>query len=192
MTVKKLVERPLKGNSLWAFPCDYTVIDIETNGLSPKTSEILEISALKFRSDKLTDSFSTLIKPTQRINWYITNLTGITDDMVKDAPKISDALSLFYNFIGNDILIGHNINFDINFLYDNLLKHNNIIFTNSFVDTLRIARVALPNLINHKQTTIAQYYKISTDGVHRALKDCEICNACYTELKRELFKGLNN
>lgn len=181
------MERKFKGKSLFAFPSDYTVVDIETNGLYD-VCEIIEVSALKYRGEVLTDSFSSLIKPTQRISWFITRLTGITDRMVENAPDITDVMREFYAFIGDDILIGHNVHFDVNFLYDNLWRHNGLILDNSFVDTLRLARKALPQLPNHKQTTVAEYYGIATDGAHRALRDCEICNACYLNLKRELSK----
>lgn len=184
------MERKYKGQSLLAFPENYTVVDIETNGMVSGTCEIIEVSAIKVRNEIVQNSFSTLIKPMQPINWFITRLTGITDEMVKNAPDITEAMQAFYDFIGNDILVGHNVNFDINFLYDNLLMHNGLILGNSFVDTLRLARKALPYLPNHKQTTIAEYYKIEIDGAHRALRDCEICNACYLNLKRELLEKL--
>jgi len=182
------MNRKFKGHSLFAFPCDYTVVDIETNGLISGTCEIIEVSALKVRNEIIKDSFSTLIKPTGPINWFITRLTGITDEMVENAPDANEVLQNFYEFIGKDTLIGHNVNFDVNFLYDNLWVHNGLILDNSFVDTLRLARRALPALPDHKQTTIAEYYGIATDGAHRALRDCEICNACYLNLKRELTK----
>lgn len=181
------MERKFKGKSLFAFPSDYTVVDIETNGLYD-VCEIIEVSALKYRGEVLTDSFSSLIKPTQRISRFITRLTGITDGMVENAPDITDVMREFYAFIGDDILIGHNVHFDVNFLYDNLWRHNGLILDNSFVDTCRLARKALPQLPNHKQTTVAEYYGIATDGAHRALRDCEICNACYLNLKKELSK----
>lgn len=180
------MERKFKGASLFAFPSDYTVVDIETNGLMADVCEIIEVSALKFRNEKLQDSFSTLIKPTEHISRFITSLTGITDAMVENAPDITDVMQEFYAFVGKDILIGHNVNFDVNFLYDNLWRHNGLVLDNPFVDTLRLARKALPHLPNHKQATVAAYYGISTDGAHRALRDCEICNACYLNLKREL------
>ncbi|MDE6293569.1 MAG: exonuclease, partial [Clostridiales bacterium] len=78
-------ERVFKGQSLFAFPSDYTVVDIETNAIS-SDSEIIEVSALKCRGDTVTDSFSSLIKPSEPIGWFITQLTGITDDMVENAP----------------------------------------------------------------------------------------------------------
>ena len=186
------MEREHKGKSLFEFPSDYTVVDIETTGLYAGESEIIEVSALKFRGDVFCSSFSSLIKPSKHIDWFITNLTGINDDMVKDAPDIKTVMQEFYDFIGKDILIGHNVNFDINFLYDNLLRHNDLILDNSFVDTLRLARKTLPQLHNHKQSTVAEYYGISTDGAHRALRDCEICNACYLNLKKALFPIFGN
>ncbi len=180
------MERKFKGKSLYAFPSDYTVVDIETNGLVSGVCEIIEVSALKVRGETIRDSFSSLIKPNEPINWFITQLTGITDEMVENAPDVNEVMQAFYDFIGKDILIGHNVNFDVNFLYDNLWVHNGLILDNPFVDTLRLARKALPSLPDHKQTTIAAYYGITTDGAHRALRDCEICNACYLNLKREL------
>lgn len=174
---------------MFEFPSDYAVVDIETNGLASDVCEIIEVSALKYRNEVLQDSFSSLIKPTQPINWFITRLTGITDAMVENAPDVTEVLEKFYAFIGNDILIGHNVNFDVNFLYDNLWIHNGLILDNPFVDTLRLARKALPHLQNHKQTTIAEYYGIETVGAHRALRDCEICNACYLNLKKQLLRG---
>ncbi len=182
------MERKFKGQSLYAFPSDYTVVDIETNGISSGVCEIIEVSALKVRNEVVRDGFSSLIKPSEPINWFITNLTGITDAMVENAPDINEVMQKFYDFIGDDILIGHNVHFDVNFLYDNLWLHNGLVLDNSFVDTLRLARKALPFLHNHKQTTVAEYYGIATDGAHRALRDCEICNACYLNLKRELLK----
>ncbi len=182
------MQRKFKGQSLFAFPSDYSVVDIETNGLISGTCEIIEVSALKVRDGVVRDSFSSLIKPTEPISRFITSLTGITDEMVENAPDIADVMQKFYGFIGKDILIGHNVNFDVNFLYDNLWLHNGLVLDNAFVDTLRLERRALPSLSNHKQTTIAEYYGIATDGAHRALRDCEICNACYLNLKKELLK----
>lgn len=177
--------RIFKGKSLLAFPEDYTVIDIETSGLSCGDSEIIEISAVRYRDREKEDAFSTLIKPAKRISRFITQLTGITNEMVKYAPDITYATAAFHDFIGSDILMGYNVNFDINFLYDNLMKYHDLPLTNDFVDVLRFARKALPDLSDRRQTTVAAYYGINTDGAHRALNDCEICNACYNELRKE-------
>ncbi len=178
--------REFKGKSLLALPSDYTVVDIETNGLTAGVCEILEISAIRYRDDRKAVVFSSLIKPAQRIIPFITELTGITDGMVRDAPDIEVVLDGFKEFVGDDIIIGHNVNFDVDFLYDNLMRYKAYALTNSFVDTLRLSRKALPDLPNHKLATLAEHYGVSTVGAHRALKDCEICNACYVELKRAL------
>ncbi len=90
------MERKFKGQSLFAFPSDYTVVDIETNGLVSGVCEIIEVSALKVRGEKIRDSFSSLIKPTDSIDWFITNLTGITDEMVKNAPDVNEVMQNFY------------------------------------------------------------------------------------------------
>lgn len=179
------MERKFKGQSLYAFPADYTVVDIETGGLSPGVCDIIEVSALKVRNDAAVDTFSSLIKPCEPIGWFITDLTGITNEMLADAPEPADVLGRFYDFVGKDIIIGHNVHFDVNFLYDKLWLHNGLVLDNDFVDTLRLARKALPYLSNHRQTTVAAYYGLSTQGAHRALRDCEICHQCYLNLKKD-------
>lgn len=186
------IAREHKGKSLFELLSDYTVVDIETNGLVSGTCEILEISAIRYRNDRKAGVFSTLIKPTQRIVPFITELTGITDGMVQNAPDITTALDGFAEFVGDDILVGHNVHFDVDFLYDNLMRYKAYALTNSFVDTLRLSRKALPELPNHKLATVAEHYGVSTVGAHRALKDCEICNACYVELKRALSCATNS
>ena len=178
--------REFKGASLIAFPSDYTVIDIETTGLYPTDSEIIEVSAIRVRDEACAERFSTLIKPRKNILPFITELTGITNGMVQDAPRAEEILPEFYDFIAKDVLIGHNVNFDVNFLYDSLLYYNRLTLTNSFVDVLRLARKALPFLPNHKQSTIANYFGVSAVGAHRAMRDCEICNANYLLLKRAM------
>lgn len=178
-------QRPYKGKSLWAFLDDYTVVDIETNGMNTRSCEILEVSALRVRKGKITDSFSSLIKPTQPIHEFITQLTGISYDTVKDAPPVDKVLTDFLQFLDNDVVVGYNVNFDVNFLYDSMLYNLGVLFTNDFVDVLRFARKQLPFLVNHKQTTVAQYFGISVSGAHRALTDCMICNACYMQLRKD-------
>ena len=81
--------REFKGKSLLDLPSDYVVIDLETTGLSPEFDEIIEISAIRFTNDNRTDSFSSLVKPNHKIPEFITELTGITNDMVAQAPSLS-------------------------------------------------------------------------------------------------------
>lgn len=180
-------KRIFKGNSLYLFPENYTVIDIETSGLSPESCEIIEISALKVRNFETADTFQQLIKPQYPISGFITQLTGISNTMVQNCPCIKDVLPDFSEFIGDDILMGYNVHFDINFLYDNMLKALGTPLTNDFVDVLRFSRKALPQLRHKSQTNVAEYFGISTKGAHRALNDCEICNQCYIRLKEMLI-----
>ena len=175
-----------KGKSRIAFPEDYCVVDIETTGLSPEECEIIEIAAVRYRNGEKSAVFSTFVKPCSAISSFITGLTGITNEMVADAPDISEAIMAFYKFVGDDMLMGYNVNFDINFLYDNLLRCHGIYLENDFVDVLRFARKVLPLMPDRKQTSVAAHYGINIKGAHRAEKDCEICNACYKCLRDEM------
>ena len=147
-------EKRKKGRSLLVLPEDYCVVDIETTGLSPKENEIIEISAVKYRGLKKAETFSTLIKPVGRISPFITSLTGISNDMVRNAPDISGAILEFYDFARGELIMGYNVNFDIDFLYDNLLRCHGIVFDNDFVDVKRFARRALPDMPRRSQTLV--------------------------------------
>lgn len=176
-----------KGESIVAFPAAYTVIDIETTGLDPQFCDIIEIAALKYSSGQMVDSFSTLVKPSCPVDDYITELTGITNEMLQDAPSLSESTQKFYDFIGSDLLLGYNVNFDINFLFDKLQMCHSLILSNSFIDVLRIARKVLPKLQNHRQTTVAEYYGLSTSGAHRATADCEMCQSIFQRLQDDIL-----
>lgn len=187
--VEKLpsVNRTEKGKSIIAFPKDYTIIDIETTGLDPRYYEIIEIGAIKYRSNEIVDKFSSLIY-VDEIDDFITSLTGITFKMLEKSPKIDKVIKDFYDFIGEDILVGYNVNFDINFLYDNLLETNNIALKNSFVDVMRIAKKLLPNLEKHSQQYVCEYYNMNVSQSHRAIADCELCASLFNNLKNDILK----
>ena len=182
--MKDSVVRPFKGKSLLAFPSDYTVVDIETTGLSSFDAEIIEVSALRYRGDEPCGAYSALIKPAYPIPYFITQLTGITDAMVRDAAPREEVLAAFADFVGDDIVIGHNVHFDVNFLYDEIRRYLGRDFSNDFVDVLRLSRKYLPFLPSHKQVSIAEYFSLDTSGAHRALKDTEICAENYIRIKR--------
>ena len=179
--------RPYKGRSLLEIPDSFVVFDIETTGLNTSYNEIIEIGAIKVIDNKIVDTFHTLIKPKQEINSFITNLTGITNDMVSDAPSIKEALLNFLNYIGLLPLVGHNVNFDINFVYDKLLEQNLPFLSNNYVDTLRLSRKLLKDLRNHKLGDLALYYNISYEGAHRGLKDAEITLRVLYKLQEEIL-----
>ena len=176
--------REFKGRDIGTFPSDFTVVDIETTGYPASGAEIIEVSALRYRNDRFAASFSSLIKPSARIPFFITELTGITNEIVADAPDRKGVLREFADFLQGDVIIGHNVNFDVNFLYDELSIHLGYVMRNDFVDVLRLSRKYLPYLPNHKQVTVAAYFGLDTSGAHRALKDTEICAENYLRIKR--------
>ena len=112
--------RYIDGKLLLAYPDDYTVLDIETTGLSPQNDYITEISAIKYRNNRRVDEFSSLVKPELSIPYYITRLTGINDAMVADAPAIDEVILSFVDFLADDIIAGYNVAFDLSFIAENL------------------------------------------------------------------------
>lgn len=166
-------DRTHKGKSLLVFPHDYTVVDIETTGLDAAFDEIIEIGALKVRADEVVDRFSTLVKPLGEIDEFITELTGITNDMVAEAPSIAEVLPSFLEFIGSDVFVGHNAHFDVNFIYDNVERISENHFSNDIVDTLRLSRHILPELKHHTLDAVAEHFGIVRNHAHRGIGDCD-------------------
>lgn len=176
--------REFKGNSLLDLKDDYVLVDIETTGFSPKFNDIIEIGAIKVQSNKIIDRFQSLISIPYDLDPFITNLTGITNEMLKnEGHDIKSVLSDFANFIGNDVLIAHNANFDINFLYDKCLIYNDYYLRNDFIDTMRLSKRLCPNLPNHKLATLAQYFNVDYSNAHRGLNDVLITFDVYNKLK---------
>jgi DNA polymerase-3 subunit epsilon len=172
-----------KGESLRKLPADYVVIDIETTGFDPKTQEIIELSAVKVRNDAVVDQFTTLCRPKARITSAVTKINGITNDMVKDAPRIDEVLESYLSFIGNDIIIGHNISFDINFINTNCINLLGKAFDNYFIDTLGLSREACGNLRHHRLSDMVEYFNIDNEPLHRGLNDCHATHQVYLRLK---------
>lgn len=174
-----------KGNSIIDFPEKYTLIDIETTGLSSEWDEIIEIAAIKIENNKIVNKFSSLVKPKYEIDEFITELTGITNDELKNANEIYEVLPSFKEFISSSVLVGHNVNFDINFLYDAFSRNMEYELNNDYIDTLRIARKVLPTLEHHRLDDLIAYYSIPERELHRALGDCEKTYKVYSYLKRD-------
>lgn len=188
----KKVIRDLKGKSLIEDLSDYTVVDIETTGMDWNFCNILEISSLKVRNKKIVGEFSELINPHEPIPYFIRNLTGITDEMVYNAPDLEEVLIKFKDFLEQDIIVGHNVNFDVNFLYDNFMNVFNEPLKNSFIDTLRISRKLLPELEHHKLDNLIDYYSIKTRDKHRALNDCILTNEVYIDMCKTVYEKYDN
>lgn len=184
--------RERKGKSLIDIPSSYVAFDIETTGLDPEYDEIIEIGAVKIKEGKEIETFNTLIKPEYEIDEFITELTGITNEMVENAPSIDEVLPKFMDFIKDYIIIGHNVNFDINFIYDNLIRCDMNPITNDFIDTLRLSRRLLPELKHHRLSDLADYYNINTVGSHRSLKDVRMTIEVYNNLEKLALEKYSN
>lgn len=170
------------------FVDDYVIFDLETTGFSPNDSEIIEISALKYKNNTLVDSFSELVKPSIAIPSKITKLTGITDEDVANCDTIDKVLPDFINFIENYTLVAHNGSFDFSFIEKYVNELNIDYKDNSNIDTLYLARKYLPELNNHKLETLKEHFKLD-NASHRATADCETTNIVYQYCKeKELNK----
>ena len=173
-----------KGAKIFTAEDNYTVFDLETTGFNPARCKIIEIPALKVRNNTVTDVYSTLINPEMHIPSEATKTNHITDEMVKNAPTIKEEFDKFLDFIGNDILIGHNIDsFDYNIIYDLHMELKGTPFTNTYIDTFHLSKRCLPELENHRLETMADYLGINVVEAHRAENDCYTTNCLYQALK---------
>lgn len=178
-----------KGKNLLEIPETYVVIDIETTGLSPEYNDIIELSAVKVSKHEIIADFSTLVKPESiyiddngskyYVDEFITKLTGITNDMLDEAPLFAEVVNKFLSFVGDSIVVGHNVNFDINFIYDNVLACTGIKFINDYCDLLRISRKLFPDFRNHKLATLSREFGIKPYQAHRGLNDCLTTFMCF-------------
>ena len=109
--------------------------------------------------------------------------------MVQSAPDIKSVLPAFHEFLSNDCILGHNINFDIRFIQHNLMKHLNLSMDNSSMDTVRLARKFCPNLGSYKLSNLAAHFQINAEGHHRALKDCEMTFDVYNKIRESASNG---
>ena len=148
----------------------YVVFDIETTGFSSIRDRIIEIGAVKVSGGKITDRFSTFVNPGRPIPFEITNLTGITDEMVMEYPEIGVILPQFLEFVGDSVLVAHNAGFDVGFIEQNCRSLGlNDHF--AYLDTVALARVLLPTLSKYKLNVVAKALNISLENHHRAVDD---------------------
>lgn len=183
-------EKWKKGKSLLEFPNDYTVVDLETTGLEPACDEIIEVACVKYRNGSEVARYESLVKPKPFINMpgniqyisdFIISLTGITNEMLTIAPKFEEIAADLYAFLDGEIIVGHNVNFDINFLIETFRWKCGLQFNNNFVDTLRLSRRILPELPHHTLSDMTEHFGISTLH-HRAMADCLATNEVLNHL----------
>ncbi len=160
----------------------YTVIDLETTGLNALENEIIEYGALRIRDGQIEDCFEALVNISQEIPDVIRQLTGIEGENLKQGKSPEEALGDFLDFIGKDVLVGHTISFDMDFLREACKRIGMQIPANVCKDVAKIARSKLPRMRNYKLVSLAQYFKIADVIEHRALADCKIVQQVYCKL----------
>ena len=150
---------------------EFCVFDTETTGLDPGVEYLTEIGAVIIRNGEVVEEFDTFVKPGKPITPKITELTGITNEMVADAPSEKEALEAFLAFAGDRILVGHNVHaFDMRFLRA-AAKRSGIKLEPTYIDTLTMAQTMYPGLHNYKQGTINKHLELPTYEAHRACED---------------------
>lgn len=163
----------------------YVVVDIETTGGHPVNNEIIEIGAVYVEKGEVKDRFNQLVRPNEEISEYIIGITGITNEMVAEAPPIEVVMPQFIAFCKDVPLIGHNIN-----LFDyRMLKAKatllNLSFNKKCVDTLVISRKMLQELPSRKLGDLCVYYGISLENAHRAYDDAYATYELFRNLERD-------
>ena len=163
---------------------EFVFFDLETTGLSPRGCRIIEIAALRVgERGRVSRAFEALVKIDGPVPWFITALTGITDEMLMDGDPIEAALPSFCAFVGELPLVAYNVAFDMGFLRA-AARRQQIKVPNAPVCALALARTKLPYLSNHKLKTVARHLGFASDQSHRALADCEMGLQVYVELTR--------
>lgn len=155
-------------------------IDIETTGLNLQSDAITEIGAVRFTDRRVEAEWSTLINPNRPIPHAITQLTGITNEMVRNAPPIRAVIHEFEDFVANAPVLGHNINFDLSFL-----RRHDILLLNDIIDTYDLASVLLPTASRYNLGALGQELGILLPGTHRALDDARLTHAIYKYLYKK-------
>lgn len=163
------------------------VFDVETTGLNFSKDRLTEIGAVKLKNMQVVDSFNTMVNPERPIPQKITELTGITDEMVSNAPKEGEALRRFIEFCGdNPILAAHNANFDTSFINE-ACKRSGISFKYNWLDTLILCKCMLPEMGRHKLDYVAKQLKLGKFEHHRASDDALMLAKIYIELVSRLI-----
>ena len=161
------------------------VFDLETTGLSAATCEIIEFGAVKLQNGEIVDRFSSFSNPGVPIPAKITELTSITDDMVRDAPPVGQVLRDFLAFTGDALLVAHNAKFDTGFIRA-AAEREGLPFTNPSLDTVAVSQYVNAGLKKHTLDSVAEYYGLGDFHHHRAVDDAEMLALIYIEMLARL------
>lgn len=170
------------------FEDNFVIVDLETTGLSPQNSEIIEIGAIKVVDNKVVDAMDVFVRPSRPLSPFTTRLTGITNEMVDEGLSINQALRVFEEFSGGMRLMAHNAKFDMGFLDTYMRKNLGKGAPTNTLDTLALSRAIVKDVPNYKLGTLANYFNIDYSGAHRSLRDCEITLEVYNNIRR-IYEG---
>jgi len=174
-----LLQRPISHSK-------FVVVDLETTGLKPGKAAITEVAAIGIENGRIAAEFHHLVNPGRRIPAVITRLTGITDDMLRDQPRIDDIFPQFHTFLGSAILVAHNVEFDLSFLNFAARRLVSTSLFNLSLCTLRLARRLLPGLRSRSLDAVAASLGVSCPDRHRALGDARIATEVFLILLEKL------
>ncbi len=163
----------------------FCVFDIETTGLSAKDCKITEIGAVLYRGGEILDTFESFVNPHEALTEQISNLTGITDDMLKDAPDIEEVLPKFLEFAKDSIFVAHNATFDISFI-SKACEDLSIPFKPTYIDTVSVSRYTNPDLKKHTLDSVGKYFGLGDFNHHRAYEDAHMLGLIFGKLVEKL------
>ena len=170
----------------------YVVYDLETTGFSSNFNEIIEVAAAKIRNGQIIDEFSTFVKPNREIGRQITELTSITNDDVRTAPKVEEVLPAFYDFFKGSILVAHNATFDNSHLFQGLKKLGIDAYDTPSIDTLQLAKVRYGHGTRLKKfnlKALCQFFDVELLQHHRAINDAKATAYCFIKMLNDLFEA---
>jgi DNA polymerase III epsilon subunit family exonuclease len=154
--------------------CAFAVIDLETTGGRPPVHRITEIGGVRIEGGKIVESYNTLVNPEREIPPFITRFTGITQKMVDDAPTIADVLPKLREFMRDAVFVGHNANFDLQFIDHEIQEITGGILRNPILDTIKLAKALELDTPKFGLDSLVEYFNIRCDKRHRALPDAEM------------------
>jgi DNA polymerase-3 subunit alpha (Gram-positive type) len=169
---------------------EFVVFDLETTGAKSPPCRITEVGAYRVKGGEIIGEFHSLVNPETTIPPFITSLTGISDAMVREAPKFHEIVHHFLEFIGDAVLVAHNAPFDMGFLNDEIGRiYENYRVANPCLCTVQLSRRLLPNIENHRLKTLAEYYSVSLINHHRAGDDARATAQIFVKLLAEMISG---
>lgn len=169
----------------------YVVFDVETTGLSSQYDKIIELAGVKMQGGEIIDRFERFVNPHEPLSAFTTELTGITDAMVKDAPEIDDVLRDFHKFSQDTVLVAHNASFDMGFINKGYKRFGLKVDKQPVIDTLELSRTVNPDMKSHRLNVLCKRYGVSLEQHHRAIYDAEATGYLAMKLLKQASEQFN-